>query len=212
MHSILCYIFCLKVSWSFGLMHAVDGLLGSLLWQLELRNGLASFLRNLYHLPGTSRALDVLDAKVANLSHFQGRSRGSQEVAPILPRKGQRCHRGVEPDKGRTCRESENRECGILWGNLSPQSVWTKCFCSRFGRRRNTWSQCVSPLSWCRSNSCLAWTMFFHIHRRFLRYITNLPFWFSSECIETDRKITSWAVKFSFKDLVPFRVLRIAIT
>ena len=107
---------CLKVSGSFGLVYAADGLLGRLLCQLELRNGMAPFLRNLYHLPCSSWALDVLDAKVANLSRFQGRSWRSQEVTAVLPGEGERCDGWVEPDKGGTCGEPEDRECGVLWG------------------------------------------------------------------------------------------------
>ena len=116
LHHILFLYRCLKVSGSFGLVYAVDGLLGRLLCQLELRNGMAPFLRNLYHLPCSSWALDVLDAKVANLSRFQGRSWRSQEVTAVLPGKGERCDGWVEPDKGGTCGEPEDRECGVLWG------------------------------------------------------------------------------------------------
>ena len=80
-----------KVSRGFGHLHAIDGHPGHLLCQPELRNRLAALLRNLHRLPGSARALDVLDAKVANLPRVQGRPQGSQEVTPVLSGEKQRC-------------------------------------------------------------------------------------------------------------------------
>ena len=67
-----------KVSRGFGHLHAIDGHPGHLLCQLELRNRLAALLRNLHRLPGSARALDVLDAEVADLPRVENQNQKSK--------------------------------------------------------------------------------------------------------------------------------------
>ena len=68
-----------KVSRGFGHLHAIDGHPGHLLCQLELRNRLAALLRNLHRLPGSARALDVLDAEVADLPCVENQNQNQNQ-------------------------------------------------------------------------------------------------------------------------------------